>query len=152
MLHPTLWHPALLHSSQLCYMYLHPTLILFELTKSFYPTVISSHLISPCLMSAYIGPCGGVPSRLHSKTVHSMMRNLDETRPGFDVMHEFSGKQHLSLTSLLPRIRSPPCVYLLSYDNHALLYEIMPCHIMSLILLPLGAAIINNPDSSFYSI
>ena len=56
---------------------------------------ITSHHITSQLITPHrnTGPCGGVPSRLHSKTVHSMMRNLDETRPGFDVMHEFSGTQ-----------------------------------------------------------
>jgi hypothetical protein len=37
------------------------------------------------------GPCAGIPSRLHANTIEAMMRNLDEIRPGFDVMHEFSG-------------------------------------------------------------
>ena len=46
----------------------------------------------PVPVPVLLGPCGGVPSRLHAKTIHAMMRNLEEIRPGFDVMHEFSGK------------------------------------------------------------
>jgi hypothetical protein len=131
LLHPTLSHPTLLPfthlSPAICISilpssYMNSQNIFILPSYHFSSSLFIYHLISPCLMSACIGPCGGVPSRLHSKTVHSMMRNLDETRPGFDVMHEFSGKQDVLLSSLLPPICSPPCVYLLSSDDHALSY------------------------------
>ena len=38
------------------------------------------------------GPCAGIPSRLHAKTILAMMRNLESLAKGpFDVYHEFSG-------------------------------------------------------------
>ena len=56
------------------------------------PVPIPNPIPIPVPVPVLLGPCGGVPSRLHAKTIHAMMRNLEEIRPGFDVMHEFSGK------------------------------------------------------------
>jgi hypothetical protein len=37
------------------------------------------------------GPCGTVPSKLHARTIHAMLRNLDYIKYGFDVTNEFNG-------------------------------------------------------------
>ena len=76
----------------LLYSLIFSFLLFTSLIFLFLSRILISSLLFFSLFFSCKGPCGGVPSRLHAKTIHSMMRNLDEIRPGFDVMHEFSGE------------------------------------------------------------
>ena len=44
------------------------------------PVPIPNPIPIPVPVPVLLGPCGGVPSRLHAKTIHAMMRNLEEIR------------------------------------------------------------------------